>query len=132
VYLKGSDEIALLLKLIGASKAVLRFENFRIMRESRGRANRVANADTGNLRRSVATGLRQAAAVRGLAGAGLLEVQPQAIREVAALRLAMPSATLEQMAARLHLSKSAVNQRLRRLVEVASGEGVIDSISGVA
>ena len=126
LYLKGSEEIALMLVLMGASQAVLRFENFRIVRETRGQANRAANSETANLKRSIETGMRQAAAVRGLTQAGILQTQPPALREVASLREAMPSATLEQMAARLNLSKSAVNQRLRRLEEAAASSGLLD------
>jgi DNA-binding protein WhiA len=126
VYLKGSEEIARMLAGMGASQAVLRFENFRIVRETRGQANRAANSETANLRRSIQTGLRQAAAARGLTDTGLLSAQPHALREVASVRLALPSATLEQLAARLGLSKSAVNQRLRRLEEVAATAGLLD------
>jgi DNA-binding protein WhiA len=127
VYVKGSDDVILLLKAMGASQAVLRFENDRILRELRGQANRQANSETANLRRSVATGLRQVAAVRGLIASGALDQQPRALREMASLRLSMPSATLGQMAERLGLSKSAVNARLRRLVVVAAEAGLVDS-----
>lgn len=127
VYVKGSDDVALVLQAMGASQAVLRFENDRILRELRGQANRLANSETGNLRRSVATGLRQAEAAKRLAASGVLEAQPPAVREIASARLSMPSATLGQMAARLALTKSAVNARLRRLVEVADEAGLVDS-----
>jgi DNA-binding protein WhiA len=126
VYLKGSEDVALLLNAMGASQAVLRFENDRILREMRGQANREANSETANLRRSVATGMRQVDIVRRLSAAGVLDTQPQALREMAALRLAMPAATLAQLAARLGLSKSAVNARLRRLGAVAAEAGLVD------
>jgi DNA-binding protein WhiA len=127
VYVKGSDDVILLLKAMGASQAVLHFENDRILRELRGQANRQANSETANLRRSVATGLRQVAAVRGLMASGALDQQPTALREIAGLRLSMPSATLGQMAERLSLTKSAVNARLRRLTAVAAEAGLVDS-----
>ena len=126
VYLKGADDVVLALKAMGASQAVLRFENDRILREVRAHANRQANSETANLRRTVASSVRQAKAVRRLRETGMLDAQPQAIREIAAVRLAMPSASLEEIARRLTLSKSAVNARLRRLVAVADKEGLID------
>jgi len=126
VYVKGSEAIAVVLAAMGASQAVLRWEETRIVREVRGRANRVANSETGNLRRSVRAGLRQLAAARGLARAGVLEAQPAAVREVAQARIGHPAATLQQLADQLNLSRSAVNQRLRRLVEVAAEEGLLD------
>jgi DNA-binding transcriptional regulator WhiA len=126
VYIKGGEDVALLLNAMGASQAVLRFENDRILREMRGQANREANSETANLRRSVATAVRQVDTVRRLVAAGVLEAQPQALREMAALRLSMPGASLAQMSVRLGVSKSAVNARLRRLAAVAAEAGLVD------
>jgi DNA-binding protein WhiA len=126
LYLKSSDDLVTALKLMGAGHAVLRFENDRILREMRAQANRQANVETGNLRRLVASSLRQAAAARRLGAAGVLAVQPLAIREIASARLDMPSASLSQMALRLGLTRSAVNARLRRLVAVAEEAGLVD------
>jgi DNA-binding protein WhiA len=126
VYVKGSEDAILLLKAMGASQAVMRFENERILREVRGQANRAANSETSNLRRSVASGLRQAEAARRLSRTGLLEAQPQAIREVAQARISAPTATLSALASRLHLSKSAANARLRRMLALASELGLVE------
>jgi DNA-binding transcriptional regulator WhiA len=126
VYLKGTDAIAMTLAAMGASQAVLHWEDTRIVREVRGRANRVANSETANLRRSVESGLRQVQAARGLARRRLLDAQPAAIREVAHARMTHPAASLQQLAEHLSLSRSAVNQRLRRLVDVAVTRGLID------
>ncbi|MEA2683591.1 MAG: cell division protein WhiA [Chloroflexota bacterium] len=126
VYVKGSEDLILLLQAMGASHAVLRFQNERILREVRAQANRAANSETANLRRSVATGLRQAGAARRLVHSGLLDTQPQALREVAHARIAAPTATLDGLAARLHISKSATNARLRRLLTLAGELGLVD------
>ncbi len=126
LYLKGSEDLAHMLKLMGASHAVLRFENDRIVREMRAQANRQANTETANLRRIVDSSLRQVTAARRLSASGVLQMQPRALREIASVRLSMPSASLEQLAFRLSLSKSAVNARLRRLVTVAEEAGLVD------
>jgi len=116
VYLKGSDHIALLLAAMGASRAVLKLEDFRILRGIKAHASREANAETSNLRRVVASGLRQAEAVRRLIQSGLLEQLPPGLREIAQARAAKPSASLQQLADQLGVSKSAVAGRLRRLL----------------
>ena len=126
LYLKGSEDLATMLKVMGASHAVLRFENDRIVREMRAQANRQANTETANLRRIVDSSLRQATAARRLSASGVLQTQPRALQEIASVRLSMPSASLEQLAFRLSLSKSAVNARLRRLVAVAAEAGLVD------
>jgi DNA-binding transcriptional regulator WhiA len=126
LYLKGSDQLATMLKVMGASHAVLRFENDRIVRELRAEANRQANTETANLRRVVDSSLRQVTAARRLTASGVLQTQPLALREIASMRLSMPSASLAQLAFRLSLSKSAVNARLRRLLAVADEAGLVD------
>jgi DNA-binding protein WhiA len=126
LYVKGSEDIATILKAMGASQAVLRFENDRIVREMRAQANRFANTETANLRRVVESSLRQVTAARRLVVSGLLQRQPRALREMATTRMAMPQASLDQMAERLGLSKSAVNARLRRLLALAAEAGLVD------
>ena len=53
-------------------------------------------------------------------GAGTLITLPDKLREVAALRLAHPEDTLAQLAQRCDppITKSALNHRLRKLVEL--------------
>jgi DNA-binding protein WhiA len=126
LYIKSSEDLVTALKLMGAGQAVLRFENDRILREMRAQANRQANVETANLRRVVGSGLKQTVAARRLGAAGLLNFQPLAIREIASARLAMPAASLSQVAARLGLSRSAANARLRRLVASAQEAGLVD------
>ena len=126
VYIKGSEDVLLVLTAMGASQGVLRFEGERILREVRGQANRAANSETSNLKRSVASGLRQADAARRMANAGVLDAQPEAIREVAHARISAPTATLSTLAHRLHVSKSAANARLRRMLAVAGELGLVD------
>ena len=126
VYVKGGEDLLTLLTAMGASAGVLRFENELVLREVRGQANRLANSETSNLRRSVASGLRQADVARRLADSGLLDGLPQAIREVAQARIAAPTASLAAMAARLHVTRSAANGRLRRMLAVAAELGLVD------
>ena len=126
LHLKGSEDLVTTLKVMGASHAVLRFENDRIVREMRAQANRQANIETANLRRIVDSSLRQVTAARRLSASGVLQNQPRALQEIASIRQSMPSASLHQLAVRLSLSKSAVNARLRRLVAVAAEAGLVD------
>src|SRR5258708_3864541 len=126
LYVKGSEDIATILKVMGASHSVLRFENDRIVREMRAQANRLANTETANLRRVVDSSLRQVTAARRLAVSGLLERQPRALREMATTRIAMPQASLDQLAERLSLSKSAADAPLRRRLAVPTAAGLVD------
>jgi cell division protein WhiA len=119
VYLKEGDAIVRLLSLMGASRAVMEFENVRVMREVSGEVNRRLNFETANIGKTIGSGLRQAAAIGRLEANGRMERLPPALREMARWRTAHPELNLGELAGRMKLSKSAVNHRLRRLQELA-------------
>lgn len=115
-YLKGAEPISRLLRLMGANRAVMRFEHGRIVRDMRGQANRRANSETANVDKQMRAALEQVAKVRELkAGDRRLTSLPQALREVAELRLAHPQASLRELAELAQLSRPAIANRLRRL-----------------
>jgi DNA-binding protein WhiA len=119
VYLKEGDGIVRLLSLMGASRAVMEFENVRVVRDVSGTVNRRLNFETANIGKTIGSGLRQAAAIERLESSGTLDRMPPALREMARWRSANPELNLGELAGRMKLSKSAVNHRLRRLQEVA-------------
>jgi DNA-binding protein WhiA len=126
VYIKEGDGIVRILSLMGASRAVMEFENVRVVREVSGKVNRRLNFETANIGKTIGSGLRQAAAIERLESTGRLERVPPALREMARWRVANPELNLGELADRMKLSKSAVNHRLRRLQEMA------DSVSAPA
>jgi DNA-binding transcriptional regulator WhiA len=119
LYLKGHEEVATLLRLVGANRALLDFETARVGRDVRNRVNRLLNAEEANLARTVRAADRQLQAIAELASTGRLERLPRGLREAAAQRRAHPDADLDALATGLGISRSAVNHRLRRLVEMA-------------
>jgi DNA-binding transcriptional regulator WhiA len=119
VYLKGGEEIAALLRLVGANRTLLDYEAGRVSRDVRNRLNRLLNAEEANLDRTVRAADRQLRAITHLATTGELEGLPTSLREVAKERRLQPDADLDTLASSLGLSRSAVNHRLRRLVALA-------------
>jgi hypothetical protein len=122
VYLKGQEEIAALLRLVGANRGVLELETHRVGRDVQARLNRLLNAEEANLARTVRAADRQLSAVARLEADGGLQRLAPGLREMAALRRRMPDADLDTLAAASGLSRSAVNHRLRRLVDLAADE----------
>ncbi|MDO5564009.1 MAG: DNA-binding protein WhiA [Eubacteriales bacterium] len=59
LYLKDAENISLLLSIIGASQAVLTFENERVVKDVRKGINRRVNFETANLMKSVSCGIKQ-------------------------------------------------------------------------
>ena len=119
VYIKGQEEVATLLRLVGANRALLDFESGRVAREVRNRLNRLLNAEEANLGRTVRAADRQLQAIRHLEATGELDRLPIGLREAAAQRRRQPDADLDALASALGVSRSAVNHRLRRLVAIA-------------
>jgi cell division protein WhiA len=119
VYVKEGDAIVRLLSMMGASRAVMEFENVRVVREVSGAVNRRLNFETANIGKTIGSGIRQAAAIEALDASGALERLPPALREMARWRSANPQLNLAELAGRMRLSKSAVNHRLRRLQQLA-------------
>jgi DNA-binding protein WhiA len=105
----------------GANDAVLVFEERAVVGATRGRANRLANADHANLVRTARAAHRQAQAVRRLAAEGRLDALPPRLREAADLRLRHPSLSLRDLAVKCRppVTKGALHNRLARLVRLS-------------
>src|SRR5256885_7352292 len=82
VYVKECDCIVRLLSLMGASRAVMEFENVRVVRSVSGEVNRRLNFETANIGKTIGSGLRQAAAIERVGGSGRLELLAPAPRGV--------------------------------------------------
>lgn len=128
VYLKEAEQIASLLRLIGAHGALLRLEDVRVLKEMRNQVNRLVNCDTANLEKAVSTGLRQVRTIQYILDEAGLDYLPASLRQVAELRLQYPEASLKELGHMLdpRLGKSGVNHRLRRLTEIAEQLGMPD------
>ncbi|HHW26805.1 MAG TPA: DNA-binding protein WhiA [Firmicutes bacterium] len=122
VYLKDSDEICELLKLMGATSAVFEYENIRARKSLRNSVQRIVNMDDANVSRAVEAGLRQIEDIRLIDEERGLSRLPPALKELARLRLENPEASMEDLGLMMSppISKSAVNHRFRRLAQIAS------------
>ena len=120
VVVRDGDAISELLTRMGANESVLAWEKRRMRREVRASANRLANFDDANLRRSARAAVAASARVeRALEILG--EDIPDHLRSAGELRLSHRDASLEELG-RLHvppLTKDAVAGRIRRLLALA-------------
>jgi DNA-binding protein WhiA len=120
-YAKGTETIADVLALAGASEAVLLFEERAVMAATRSRANRLANADHANLVRTSRAAHEQLQAVQRLRRSGVLARLPERLQEIADLRTRHPTLPLRELALKCQppTTKAAAHRRLRRLQEIA-------------
>ena len=123
IYFKQSDKIEDFLTCVGAPLSAMEVMNAKLERDLRGSVNRRVNCDAANLDKAVEAAMAQVEAIRRLEAAGALVTLPDKLREAAALRLAHPEDTLAQLAEQCDppITKSALNHRLRKLVELAGG-----------
>ena len=129
VVIRDGEAIGAMLTRLGAHDALMAWEERRMRREVRATANRLANFDDANLRRSaraaVAAGSRVERAMEILGA----EV-PDHLREAGHLRLAHKQASLEELGqlADPPMTKDAVAGRIRRLLAMADKKAQDDGI----
>ena len=99
VYFKKSDQIANFLIMIGAVSACMEFENVRVDRDFANSANRLANGDMANMRKTLAAGKRQQEEIKLIdAKLGIKNIPNIKERELAYLRLENDSLSLIELA----------------------------------
>ncbi|MFD0903937.1 DNA-binding protein WhiA [Actinomadura sediminis] len=131
VVVRDGDAISALLTRLGAHGAVLQWEERRMRREVRATANRLANFDDANLRRSA-----RAAVAAGARVARALEIlgddAPEHLVNAGRLRLEHKQASLEELGqlADPPLTKDAIAGRIRRLLAMADKRASDQGVPG--
>ena len=125
VYFKQSHHIEDFLTWLGAPVSAMAVMNAKLERDLQGRVNRQVNCDSANLDKTVAAAREQLAAIERLRESGRLETLPDKLQEAAVLRLENPELNLSQLGALCDppVSKSALNHRMRKLMELAGDAG---------
>ena len=121
VYLKGAQQIADALALMGAARSVLALENTRVGKQIRAAATRAANCDEHNGEKMLDAAQQQAEAIRKISIRQGLFTLPLALQEMARLRLENTELSLKEMGEMTNppIGKSGANHRMRRLMEIA-------------
>lgn len=137
VVIRDGDAIGNLLTRLGAHESVLAWEERRMRREVRATANRLANFDDANLRRSARAAVAASARVQR-AMEILGDEVPDHLRAAGELRINHGQASLEELGslAAPPMTKDAIAGRIRRLLAMAdkrAGElGIPDTEAGLS
>ncbi len=120
LYYKGSERIIDFLQLIGAQSSVFEMMNSKINKEIRNNINRIVNSETANIEKAITAAQQSLEAITFLKKRGELDALPDALKQVAELRMKNPTATLTQLAAMAQppMSKSGINHRLQKIIEI--------------
>ena len=131
VVIRDGDAISALLTRMGAHDTVLVWEERRTRKEVRATANRLANFDDANLRRSA-----QAAVAAGARVERALEILgedvPGHLRYAGELRIQHKQASLDELGrlADPPMTKDAIAGRIRRLLAMADKRAADEGIPG--
>lgn len=121
-YLKEAEKISDFLSIAGAHRALLKFEDVRIIRDMRNSVNRLVNCETANLNKTISAAIRQVDNIRFIENSIGLDQLPEKLREIARLRVEYQDVTLKELGEMVstgNVSKSGVNHRLRKIDEIA-------------
>lgn len=122
VYIKDGESISSFLALIGANNAVLRFEETRVIKETRNTINRLVNCETANLNRTIDASVEQIKNIKLLKQKHKFHTLPEALQEIANLRIKNPDASYEELGKMLSkpIGKSGVSHRLNKINQIAN------------
>lgn len=126
IYIKEAEKISDYLKILGATKAVLYYENVRVYRDQKNKTNRLNNCEQANMDRIFETAniqLEQIKIIEDNDGVMLLDDKT---KEALDYRKKYPEASLKELAEIISLetgksiTKSGLNHRMRKIKELAT------------
>lgn len=126
LYIKEGEQIVDFLRVVGAHKALLDFENVRILKSMCNSINRQVNCETANLAKTVDASVRQVELINRLVELKGWGFFPSQLRDLARARIEYPDKSLKELGDLLDppLSKSGAAYRMRKLEQWA--EDIID------
>lgn len=122
VYIKDSEDISDLLTLMGATNASMSVMQAKIVKSYKNAENRRINSLVANTDKSLTAAAKQIQAINILQESGKLLTLSDELKEVARVRQENPQSSLKDLASLMSvpISKSGLNHRLNKLIELAS------------
>ena len=121
VYIKEGEGIVDVLNVMEAHVSLMEMENVRILKGMSNYYNRQVNCETANIKKTVATSVRQIDDIDFIIQNKGIDYLPEKLQDIAWVRKENPDASLQELGEMLdpHLGKSAVNHRLRKICQIA-------------
>ena len=120
IYIKDSEQISTFLSLIGASNALLKFEQIRVEKNVKNNVNRNVNCETANLVKTVSTAVAQIDAINKLKKMHKFSSLDEKLKYVAILRIKYPEASYDKLSkySTDKISKSGIKHRLDKIIDI--------------
>ena len=120
VYIKSKEQISDFLSVVGATNALRKFSAIVEKRDNANRKNRAQNCMSGNADKTAIAAVKQVVALQKLKTHAMWEDLNEELKALAKARLDNPSKSLQELADDFKVSKSCLNHRMRRLMDVAN------------
>ena len=121
LYLKDGEEISEFLALIGANSSVIKFEEVRVIKETRNDINRLVNCETANLNKTINAAVKQIEDIKLIKRKKKFSSLSENLQEIANLRIENPDVSLVELGKLLKepIGKSGVNHRFKKISAIA-------------
>lgn len=100
---------------------MLKYEEIRVIKETKNNINRLVNCETANLNKTINAAVMQIEDIKLIRKLKKFDDLPKSLKEIAIAREENPDLTLEQLGIMLTIpiGKSGVNHRLKKIHEIA-------------
>lgn len=125
LYIKEADKISDFLKILGANRAVLYYEDVRVYREQKNKTNRLNNCEQANMDRIIKTAMDQLDYIKVIEDNLVVSLLDDKTMEALNYRKKYPEASLKELSEIISLetgkviTKSGLNHRFRKIKELA-------------
>lgn len=121
VYLKSGEQVRDVIGIMGASNQFFRFDDVMMLKGIKSQTYRLNNLDNANIDKAIKAAENQIRSIKRIQERRGLDFLSAKLREAAELRLENPDIGIEELGRLMDppLSKSGINNRLRRIEEIA-------------
>lgn len=119
VYIKSKELISDFLAIIGANTSLKKFSALVEKRDKANNDNRARNCMAGNADKAAIASVKQVVGIEKLKNSSGFGDLSSELRTLAKARLDNPTMSLQELANKLGISKSCLNHRMRKLMELA-------------
>jgi len=125
IYIKEAEKISDYIRILGANRAVLYFEDARIYREKKNQTNRLNNCEQANMDKVFVTANMQLEQIRIIEENNGLDLLDDKVKEVVEFRKKYPESSLKELSEIISfetgkkITKSGLNHRFRKLKELS-------------
>ena len=127
IYIKEAEKISDFIKILGANKAVMYYEDVRVYHDKKNRTNRLNNCEQANMDKVIETATSQLEDIEIIEQNDGVMLLDDKVKEALTYRKKYPESSLKELAEIISIetnkpiTKSGLNHRLRKIKELADG-----------